>query len=291
MSKEMNGRKLLLICMPIASLFFLTACAQTTQVYRSPKGYDFNKGEKLFLPDALHELSGIAFPAESSKHIFANEDENGLVYYFAPGEHQYQQIKFAKKGDYEGLAISNGYIVVLESKGTVYSFPYSDILQREATNVKVGKDLIPKAEYESLAASQSDSLLYIICKKCAVDKSSSKVTGYVLGLSKEGDFFKKGEFKIDEKQIDLISSLKGKQFRPSALTKNKRTNEWYILSSINKMLVVANDKWEVVGAFPLDPSLFNQPEAIAFDDSGSLYIGNEGGDKANKATLLKFKLN
>jgi len=63
------------------------------------------------------------------------------------------------------------------------------------------------------------------------------------------------------------------------------------LSSINKMLVVANDKWEVVGAFPLDPSLFNQPEAIAFDDSGSLYIGNEGGDKANKATLLKFKLN
>lgn len=288
----MNVRKLLSICMPVASLFFLSACAQTTEVYTSPKGYNLNKGEQLFVPDALHELSGIAFPAESSKHIFANEDENGLVYYFAPGEHEYKQIKFGKKGDYEGIAISNGYIVVLESKGTVYTFPYTDILQKEAANnVKVAKDLIPKAEYESLAASPVDSLLYIICKKCAVDKSSSTITGYILGLSKEGDVFNKGEFKIDEKQIDLISSLKGKQFRPSALTKNKRTNEWYILSSINKMLVVANDKWEVVGAYPLDPSLFNQPEAIAFDDLGNLYIGNEGGDKGNKATLLKFKLN
>lgn len=287
----MNVRRLLSISMPVASLFFLCACAQTTQVYMSPKGYNLNKGEQLFVPDALHELSGIAFPEESSKHIFANEDENGLVYYFAPGEHEYKQIIFGKKGDYEGLAIGNGYIVVLESKGTVYTFPYSDILQKNATNVKVNKNLIPKAEYESLAASTVDSLLYIICKKCAVDQSSSTVTGYILGLSKEGDVFNKGEFKIDEKQIDLFSSLKGKQFRPSALTKNKRTNEWYILSSINKMLVVANDKWEVIGAYPLDPSLFNQPEAIAFDDAGNLYIGNEGGNKANKATLLKFKVN
>jgi uncharacterized protein YjiK len=116
------------------------------------------------------------------------------------------------------------------------------------------------------------------------------LTGYILELSKDGDVSNKGEFKIDEKQIDQFSSLQGKQFRPSALTKNKRTNQWYILSSINKMLVVTNDNWEVMGSYPLDPLLFNQPEAIAFDDAGNLYIGNEAGDKANKATLLKFKL-
>lgn len=277
--------------MPVASLFFLSACAQTSTAFNSPKGYDLTKGEQWFLPDALHELSGIAFPQESSKHIFANEDENGIVYFFAPGDLNYQQIKFGKKGDYEGIAVSNGYVVILESKGTVYSFPYNDILKKDAANVKVGKNLIPKAEYESLATSAVDSLLYILCKQCPADKSSKKVSGYILGLSKDGDVSSKGEFKIDEGQIDRLSSLKGKRFRPSALTKNTNTNQWYILSSVNKMLVVTNDKWEVTGVYPLDPSLFNQPEAIAFDDAGNLYIGNEGGDKSNKSTLLKFKLN
>ncbi|MNT78403.1 hypothetical protein D3C72_2176360 [compost metagenome] len=57
------------------------------------------------------------------------------------------------------------------------------------------------------------------------------------------------------------------------------------------MLVVTDDKWEVIGAYPLNPAIFNQPEAIAFDHAGNLFIGNEAGDKNGKATLLKFKLN
>ncbi|WP_400261465.1 SdiA-regulated domain-containing protein [Sphingobacterium sp. SG20118] len=287
----MNSKKLFWICMPIASLFFFSACAQTPKSFVSPKGYDLNNGEKQFLPDALHEISGIAFPQESSQYIFANEDEHGIVYFFAPGEQNLQQIKFAKKGDYEGIAINNGYVAVMESRGTIYTFPHADMSQKNASNVKVAESLIPKEEYESLAASTADSLLYVLCKKCTVDKGSKTLTGYILALAKDGEVSRKGEFKIDEEQIDRLSSLNGKSFRPSALTKNTQTNEWFILSSINKMLVVANDKWEVIGAYPLNPTVFNQPEAIAFDHSGNLYIGNEGGDKTNKATLIKFKLN
>lgn len=277
--------------MPLACLFFFSACAPHHSVYPSPKGFDLNKGEKLFVPDALQELSGIAFPEESSRHIFANEDENGIVYFFVPGDKKYQQIKFGKKGDYEDITISNGFFIVLESNGSVYTFPYTDLLQQNATSVKLGKNIIPKAEYESLAATPIDSLLYVLCKKCAVDHKSNGVTGYILILSKGGDISRKGEFRINEQQIDHFSSLSGKKFRPSAMTKNKKTNQWYILSSINKMLVVTDDKWEVVGAYPLDPAIFNQPEAITFDDAGNLYIGNEAGDKNGKATLLKFKLN
>ncbi|CDS96719.1 SdiA-regulated domain-containing protein [Sphingobacterium faecium] len=287
----MNNRKYLLILLPFVCLFFFSACAQHHIVYPSPKGFDLNNGEKLFVPDALHELSGIAFPEESSNHIFANEDENGIVYFFAPGEKKHQEIKFAKKGDYEDIAISNGFIMVLESNGSIYTFPYTDLLQQNAESVKVGKHIIPKAEYESLAASPMDSLLYVLCKKCAVDNKSKSLTGYILPISKDGDISLKSEFQINEQQIDHFSSLNGKKFRPSAMTKNKKTNQWYILSSINKMLVVTDDKWEVIGAYPLNPAIFNQPEAIAFDNAGNLFIGNEAGDKNGKATLLKFKLN
>lgn len=286
----MKGKKSFLMLMPFVSLFFFSACAQTPKSYDSPKGYDFNNGQQIFLPDALHELSGIAFPKESTDLIFANEDENGIVYFFAPVDQSLQQIEFAKKGDYEGIAISNGYVIVLKSNGIVYTFPYGDIQQKKVSNLMVGENLIPKEEYESLAASSIDSLLYVLCKECKVDKGSKTTTGYILGLSKDGEVSNKGEFKIDEEQIEGFSSLKGKKFRPSALTKNTHTNQWYILSSINKILVVANEKWEIVGAYPLDPSLFNQPEAIAFDHDSNLYIGNEGGDKTRKGTLVKFNL-
>lgn len=271
-----------------ASLFFFSACAQTPRVYESPQGYELNAGEPLYLPDALHELSGIAFPKESDELIFAVEDERGLVYFFPPDDPKLQQVKFGKKGDYEGIAISNGYVAVLESNGTIYTFPLEGLQQGEMGAVKMAKNRIPKGEYESLAAAPADSLLYVLCKKCGVDKGTNSTTGYRLRLSKEGEVTNIGTFEIDEAQIDRWSSLKGKRFRPSALTQNPETNQWFILSSINALLVVANENWEVVGAYPLDPARFNQPEAIAFDRNNNLYIGNEGGDVTKKGTLFKF---
>ncbi|MEI9955485.1 MAG: SdiA-regulated domain-containing protein [Ferruginibacter sp.] len=65
------------------------------------------------------------------------------------------------------------------------------------------------------------------------------------------------------------------------------TNEWYILSSVNKLLVITDNNWKVQKTYPLDASLFNQPEGIAFDKQGNLYISNEGGD-SGKGTILKF---
>jgi uncharacterized protein YjiK len=44
------------------------------------------------------------------------------------------------------------------------------------------------------------------------------------------------------------------------------------------MLVVADSSWKVKQVFNLDPSLYIQPEGIAFDKNNNLYISNEGGD-------------
>lgn len=284
----MDSRKIFRMVLPLAGLIFVSSCAQTPKNYGSPKGYDLNSPERIILPDVLHELSGIAFSQDGSDLIFANEDENGKVYFFPPDDLTLQEMVFGGQGDYEGIAIGNGYVIVLESKGTILTFPYADVLQKKTMDLKMGKNLLPKEEYESLAISEKDSLLYVLCKKCREDKGSATTSGYILRLSGNGTVSNKGEFKIDGGQISELSSLKGKDFRPSALTLNTRTNEWYILSSVNKMLVTADEKWKITGAYSLDPSLFNQPESMAFDTEGNLYIGNEGGDKMGNATLLKF---
>src|SRR5690606_2348246 len=81
-SIKMENRKIFWMLLPLASLFFISACAQTLKSYESPKGYDLNNAQRTILPNVLHEVSGIAFPEENSDLIFANEDENGKVYFF-----------------------------------------------------------------------------------------------------------------------------------------------------------------------------------------------------------------
>src|SRR5690606_10928869 len=125
--------------------------------------------ERLILPDVLHELSGIAFPEGNDDFIFAHEDELGKVYFFPPDDVTLQEIKFGGDGDYEGIAISNGYVVVLESKGTIHTFPYTDVRKKRTNALKIAENLIPNGNYESLAAVSADSLLYVLCKKCVMD--------------------------------------------------------------------------------------------------------------------------
>src|SRR5690606_11988243 len=136
--------------------------------------------------------------------------------------------KFGKKGDYEGVAVSKGRVIVMRSDGRLYSFEEPQNFGGALSLVDEWKGLVPKAEYESLAA-LPDGSIFMICKKCDVDKKAAKTSGYELRMDDSGQISKVSEFSIDHQQIEQFSSLNGKDFRPSALAKNHATGEWYIL--------------------------------------------------------------
>lgn len=270
------------------ALFTCFACAQKKEKsYEAPNGYDFSSPEKFTLSEDLQEISGITFEKGNPDLLFAQQDEEGKLFYFKPGDNNPQSAVFGKKGDYEDLAVTNNFVVMLRSDGSLFTFPLSNIKQ-ETVEAQHWKDLLPKGEYEGLAATDQDSLLYVLCKQCNIDKKTSKTTGYTLKIA-AGNVRNNGStFTIDNDAISKMHDLKGKAFRPSALTKNLKTNEWFILSSVNSVLVVTDPQWQIKAAYPLDPKLFNQPEGIAFDRDGNLYISNEAGDPSGTATLLKF---
>lgn len=272
------------------ALFACLACAQKKEKsYDAPNGYDFSTPEKFTLSEDLQEISGITFEKGNPDLLFAQQDEEGKLFYFKPGDNTTKSVVFGKKGDYEDLAVTNNSVVMLRSEGSLFTFPLSNIKQ-ETVEAQHWKDLLPKGEYEGLAATDEDSLLYVLCKQCSIDKKTSKTTGYIL-KALEGNVSNNGTFHIDNEAISKIHDLKGKPFRPSALAKNLKTNEWFILSSVNSLLVVTDNQWQVKAAYPLNPKLFNQPEGIAFDKNNSLYISNEAGDPSGAATLLKFSFN
>lgn len=275
----------------LASLVFflivLSACAQDNTVYTSPEGYTLTDPETYYLSDALHEVSGITFPYKGSGVLVAIEDETGTVYQLQLDENKTILGKFGKSGDYEGIAATRQDLIVLRSDGVLFIMPLANSKEKKIQDVIMTDDLIPTDEYEGLAVDPTDDLIYVLCKKCDVDKKREKVSGYIFEIRDHQPRLK-GQFEIDENQIDSFESLKGKDFRPSALAKNQLRDEWYILSSINKMLVVADSSWNVKAVYPLNPKHFNQPEGIAFDADNNLFISNEGGDKTRKGTILKF---
>lgn len=257
------------------------------QRYSSPQGYHLTTPVKIFMPDALTEISGIAFYDGKANMMYAEQDEEGKVYYFNPSDMHLMYTKFDKKGDYEDIAIVGEQVVVLRSNGTLFVFPFNQIGKPVAANVQKWDALLPAGEYEGLYADEKTSQLYVLCKHCNDEKTSKNGGGFIFKLSPNGSLKQSGEFGIDVREIEAILGKKKIKFHPSALAKNPKTNEWYILSSVNKLLVVADAGWKIKAVYPLNPSQFLQPEGIAFDNQSNLYISNEG-DKANKGTVLKF---
>lgn len=271
----------------VSGLVFTSfSCMQQKPASQNPPGYNLSAPVTYKMPASLTEISGHAFYKGDAKTVYAQEDETGHVYYFAPGSPDVKKVKFGQHGDYEDIAISKEQVIILRSDGTLFVFPYAEIKAGNVTHLKTNTGLLPKGEYEGLYADDKTVTLYVICKNCKDDKKEKYTSGYTFKLGANGVITQAGNFSVATDAIDLGSKKKKGRFQPSALSKNPLTNEWYILSSVNKLLVVADDNFKVKQSYKLNPSQFPQPEGIAFDRQNNLYISNEGG--LGSGTILKF---
>jgi len=264
------------------------SCAQSQQKKTvSPKGYDLSTPIKYRMPENLLEISGISFNGGNADTFYAIQDEEGKLFYGKLGADQVSHTKFGKHGDYEDVAICGNVVIVLKSNGKLYTFPLSEVKEPELTNVKEQNGLLPGGEYESMYADEAARKLYVLCKNCDDDKTSKSSSGYIFDIAANGTLKPAGNFKIDVKQIKKLSGESKVNFRPSAMAKNPVTKQWYIVSSVNGLLVVADASWKVVATYEIDHKTFLQPEGLAFDRKGNMYISNEG-DEFAKGNVLKF---
>jgi SdiA-regulated len=267
------------LCMVLPAL-----CGCQPVSYQSPPGYQIDKPQRFFLGDALHEISGIVFYRKNPDSVYAIEDENGKLFSFHPGDRSYSHVKFGKKGDYEDVAIMNDEFVVLRSDGSLFVFPVSQARQGKVDNVKEYLNILPEGEYEGLTATD-DNRLIAMCKNCPVDKHK-EVTLYILQKNGAGQLAITGQFKISVAKDGLESDKKKVRFHPSCLSQHPITKDWYIISSVNKALILFDAQWKFKSLYELNPSFFKQPEGLAFDTKGNMYVSNEGSE--GSPTLLIF---
>lgn len=253
----------------------------------TPAQYDLNHPQIIKLGDKLNEISGLSF-YEKDSSLFAIVDEAGVLFkiILKGSKPDVQQWHFAKNADYEDIVLKDSIFYALKSKGDIVAFKFAspDSVYSQEYNIPAEGD----NEFESLYYDPGSKKLILICKDC--DDDDKTVVG-TWSFDPASNSFSEGNYSIDVSAINEINeeqSENKKKFRPSAAAINPLTGDLYIISSINKLLVIADTHGKIKSSYALDADIYKQPEGIAFTKSGDMFISNEAAGEG-LPNLLYFK--
>jgi hypothetical protein len=262
----------------------LVACNKKP-VYHSPTGYNFSAPVTMKLGKELKEISGIAYD-DRTDMLFAQNDELGRLFRFSfePNKQSsLEHISFGSKNDYEDVVKTDSSIFILNSNGSLIEMPLTANLFDSVPAVSSYINHV-KGEFESFYYDKTANALVTICKSCANEKNRIR-TAYKFDIT-TGQFNDAPLYTIDIAAIKQLLKDENAEFFPSAAAVHPFQNKLYIISSIGKLLLIANLRGKIEKIFRIDPILFPQPEGMTFADNGDLYISNEGVE--GSATILKF---
>ena len=238
------------------------------------------------LPAYLDEISGIAYYPKD-KSAFAISDEKGWLYkIFLSGNMAIQRWKFAKKEDFEDLVLVDSVFYVLESNGGIISLQF---FSHDSLTIKEYKLPLPgKNEFEILYHDKGQNRLIMLCKDCEADDNNS-LSSWAFDLSTL-TFSSRPAYVIDVQKIEELMHEKKVKFKPSAAAIQPVTGQLFIVSSVNKVLVIADKKGNPEKTYNLTRKLYRQPEGLTFTPEGNLLISNESAG-IGASDILIFKYN
>jgi uncharacterized protein YjiK len=251
--------------------------------------------QKYFLPYALEEISGLSYVKEGTLACIQDEDGKLFMYDYQD-EKITSSLKFWKAGDYEGIEIVGDTAYVVNSKGDLLVFNYKG-KEGELNTLEINTPLGKKNDVEGLAYDNKSGRLLLICKGES-DLGKKKVAGqavYEFHL-KKNKLSDKPFFSIEKKHIksflekhkDNAYEEKRINFRPSGIALHPIDDNFYIIASTGKLMLVVDRDGEIQASYPIAPSILGQPEGICFAPNGDLFLASEG--EGDKGYILRFEM-
>lgn len=265
-------------------VFYIGCTSEPERVGESPQGYNLNQPSVLKLPPALDEISGIVYYPKD-KSVLAINDEVGWLYkIYLKEDPDIQKWKYSNGADFEDLVLVDSVFYVLESNGNLIRFKFitPDSVDRREF-IFPAQD---KNEFEILYHHPQKKQLILLCKDCAVDDKNS-LTAFAFNIDSLA-YSQAPAYVMDIRKIEDLLDEKKLKFKPSAAAIHPLKNELYIISSINKVLVVADLNGIPKKVYKINPKLYKQPEGLTFTSKGDLIISNESAD-IGAANILFFK--
>lgn len=261
--------------------------------YYASLSYDLLKPKKVFdLPELLKEISGISLVDDSI--AFCVQDELGAVFQVNLDDESVSQVaRFTDVGDFEDLQVVGSKVYVLRSDGAIFSVDYENY---NGTFEQKMVD-IPCMNMEGLFYNADTKQFLISCKEPSLGKRATTKKQHTQDVAVNADSDREiYTFDLQNKPAHLLSmkideirafvkehygetfSLETARCNPSALAINPITKELYILSAMDKMIVVyAGTTLKNVMLLP--PEDFYKPEGIDFLSNGDMVISSEGQKK------------
>ena len=257
------------------------------EITHLPFAYDLSEPTRIELPKELNEISGIVYyPKDTS--IFSIVDEDGLFYKtYLNRNNQSKVWRFDKKHDFEDLVLQDSTFYILVSNGDI------DKVKFYADSISLIKSKFPDAdkkinEFEALYYDEQAKKLVMICKNCEEDKEDKKqVTA--CGISLDSLQYSPDLYHINVQPVAEKLGVEKLHLKPSAAAFNPVTKDLYVLASVNKLLLIFDQKGQFKDVFKLDALMFKQPEGLAFTPQGDMIISNEAGKNGGSANILIFK--
>ena len=253
--------------------------------FKSPDGYNMRAASQFKLPLELDEISGVAYYAADSS-IFAINDEKGWLYKIKKGV-GIETWEFFNGADFEDVVLLDSIFYVLQSNGNIIRLSFTAQNTLAVQQYFFDQSGESKNEFEILYYDSTKQKLILICKDCEADKKKSLTT---FSFDPFTGKYAGSAFTINVNEIAAAIGEEKIRFKPSAASINPRDGLLYIISAINKLLVIADVNGNFKNVYRIDPGIFKQPEGITFTPSGGMIISNEAAD-VGVADILYFSYN
>ena len=266
--------------------------------------YDLNNPSATFELDAsLREISGLTTTPKADL-LAAVQDEKGQLFYINKKTGQTTpSVIFAEDGDFEGIEFVSDTLWVVKSKGRLYKLWNLDKTPYDMATFKV--ESLKKANIEGLGYDAKNNRLLLAQKGDKSDAATSRSIFafdlknqtpsvskvFDIGLSDFAAFLAdKKEKRYRHLTEDYIEKPvpTGVEFGPSGVAVHPLSGNIFVLSSINKVLIVLSSEGKILEMVKLDKNRFPQPEGLCFDADGTMYLSSEAKDDP-KGKVFVFK--
>ncbi|HET7584899.1 MAG TPA: SdiA-regulated domain-containing protein [Gemmatimonadaceae bacterium] len=251
---------------------------------------DAARARQLALPVSLREVSGLAVAGDGA--LLAHDDETGAVSVIDPRTGSVrprwpdavrdaagQAQRDAPRGDFEGIAVAEGHVILSTSTGTLLEYAG----ESGATERSVVTGLGSQCELEGLEYDGATQSLLLPCKQTRGSSLTGRLVIFAVPIATlRPDSLPRVSVPFSSLFGD---SVRGDALHPSAIAIDPRSGHLLVLAARERVLLEMTQRGALVRVARLSPHAHPQPEGIAILRDGTLAIADEGAGGRGRITL------